>query len=212
MAESSNPKKQRANGVITPPELLVRLKDLNDAEGWREFLGLYQDVVWGFCMKAGLSETDAVDVTQETFVQVARAMQRFKYEPDRASFKTWLLLLARSRIVDHFRRESRSPTRHRRRPGETDGVDELPSPDSVDPLHDWQAARLELVDVAQKRVQRMVAPKQFQIFDLYVNRDWPAEKVAAALGVSKMQVYLARTRVAKLIRAEVAKVVEEEEK
>ncbi|MBC8326029.1 MAG: sigma-70 family RNA polymerase sigma factor [Verrucomicrobia subdivision 3 bacterium] len=210
MAKPKKKRSRRADRVSTPVALLERLRDSEDFEGWREFMELYQEVVWRFCLKAGLEEEDAADVTQETFVQVARAIHRFQYDPDRASFKTWLLLLARSRIIDHFRRDSRQPTRQRAGAGETDAIEQLPDPESIDPLRDWEAAQLDLLDVAQKRVQRTAAPKQFQMFDLYVNRDWPVEKVAAKLGVSKMQVYLARTRVAKLIRAEVAKVIEEE--
>ena len=45
--------------------------------------------------------------------------------------------------------------------------------------------------------------KQFQIFDCYVLKEWPVADVAKTFNVSAGQVYLARHRVAALIKKEV---------
>ena len=44
---------------------------------------------------------------------------------------------------------------------------------------------------------------QYQIFDFYVNKAWPAEKVAKLLGIPVNQVYLAKHRVTEMITQEV---------
>lgn len=44
----------------------------------------------------------------------------------------------------------------------------------------------------------------YQIFDLFVLKDWPAKDVAKTLGVTIAHVYVAKHRIAKLIRKEVA--------
>jgi RNA polymerase sigma-70 factor (ECF subfamily) len=59
------------------------------------------------------------------------------------------------------------------------------------------------LDAAIARVKKKVDPKQFQIFDCYVRKEWPARKVAAQLRVNVGQVYLARHRVSALIKKEV---------
>ncbi len=56
-----------------------------------------------------------------------------------------------------------------------------------------------------ERARSQVPAKQYQIFDLYVVKRWPVEKVAATLGVKPGQVYLAKHRVAAFIKEEVKK-------
>src|SRR5205823_496941 len=56
-----------------------------------------------------------------------------------------------------------------------------------------------VITVAKKKVDH----KQFQMFDCYVRKEWPAQKVADQLGVSVGQVYLARHRVAAVLKKEI---------
>jgi hypothetical protein len=60
-----------------------------------------------------------------------------------------------------------------------------------------------LFEAAIARVKKQIEPKQFQIFDWYVRKEWPAQKVAARLGVNIGQVYLARHRVGALLKKEI---------
>jgi hypothetical protein len=52
-------------------------------------------------------------------------------------------------------------------------------------------------------VKRRLDPQRYQIFDFYVNKEWPPEKVAKAFGITVDQVYLAKHRVTEMIKAEV---------
>ncbi len=45
--------------------------------------------------------------------------------------------------------------------------------------------------------------KQFQIFDLLVQKEWPAADVARSLGVSLANVYVTKHRIAAAIKREV---------
>jgi hypothetical protein len=68
----------------------------------------------------------------------------------------------------------------------------------------WETEWKEnLFEAAIARVKKQIEPKQFQIFDCYVRKEWPAQKVAARLGVNIGQVYLARHRVGALLKREV---------
>ena len=44
----------------TRPSLLVRLKDTEDQQSWQEFNDLYGKLVFGFAIKVGLTETEAL--------------------------------------------------------------------------------------------------------------------------------------------------------
>jgi RNA polymerase sigma-70 factor (ECF subfamily) len=57
--------------------------------------------------------------------------------------------------------------------------------------------------VAIELVKHQVRPKQFQLFDLYAVKGWPLEKVTRTMKVTAMQVYLAKHRVAALLKKEV---------
>ncbi len=51
------------------------------------------------------------------------------------------------------------------------------------------------------RVREKVTPAQLQMFQLSVLRGWEPRRTAQALGVTLMQVYMARHRVGKLMKA-----------
>ena len=61
----------------------------------------FAPILFSFCVRILRDGRDAEDVLQETFVQVWRDARRF--DPDRASLKTWLFTIARSRALDRYR-------------------------------------------------------------------------------------------------------------
>ena len=60
-----------------------------------------------------------------------------------------------------------------------------------------------LMDAAIQRVKRRVSIEQFQMFDLFVLKGWPARDVAKTLSVTIAHVYVAKHRLAKLVKKEV---------
>ena len=52
-------------------------------------------------------------------------------------------------------------------------------------------------------VRRRGDPQRHQVFDFYVNKDWPPGKVADRFGVPVDQVYQIKYRMTEAIRAEV---------
>jgi RNA polymerase sigma factor (sigma-70 family) len=71
-----------------------------------EIAGLYEEEVWrvyGFFGYRVGSRADAEDLTQLTFERALRAWNRF--DPDRASARTWLMSIAGNLLIDHYRRD-----------------------------------------------------------------------------------------------------------
>ena len=66
-----------------------------------------------------------------------------------------------------------------------------------------------LLNAAKQRVKRRVKEEQYQLFDLYVNQQWPVARIRQALGVSATQIYLAKHRITRLLRAEVRRLEKE---
>ncbi len=195
------------NFLNTRRSLLGRLKDWQDDRSWQDFFETYWRLIYATARKEGLSDAEAQEVVQETVLSVARKMKEFKYDPATGSFKGWLKLVTRRRIVDQYRK---------RKPQEvalastsesgtgTHALERVPdaAAEKVDAAWetDWQQ---NLLDRAQEIVRTRVSPRQYQIFDLYVLRQWPSSQVASTLGINSAQVHLAKHRVQALIKKEV---------
>jgi RNA polymerase sigma-70 factor (ECF subfamily) len=190
--------------LVTRRSLVDRLANRSDQRIWQEFFDTYWRLIYGVARKAGLSDAEAQDVVQETIITVSRKIDGLRYDPSIGSFKGWLLHMTRWRIVDQFRK--RAPDMAGEDSSEEDRrtapIDRIADDFDIETV--WETEwRLHLVEAAMDRVRRKVDAKQFQIFDCYVVREWPAQKVAEHLRVNIAQVYLARHRVSALIRQEV---------
>ena len=193
------------DSLATRASLLGRLKNWEDAKSWEEFTQIYSRLIRAVALKAGLSESEAKDVEQETLLCVAKTIHEFESNPTRGTFKSWLLNLTRWRIADQFRRRSPAAASASRSDATATGTstaERVPGPDNLDA--EWEIEwKRNLVETALARVSRKVKPKHLQIFDLYAVRRWPAGKVARELGVSRVQVYLVNHRLTKLMKREV---------
>src|SRR5579862_2463946 len=74
------------------------------------FVRVYEQHVWsvyGFLAYRVRDRDLAEDLTQATFERALRAWSRF--DPRRASERTWLLAIARNLLIDHHRRDRSVP-------------------------------------------------------------------------------------------------------
>ena len=92
------------NDLLTRRTLVNRLKDCEDQASWRQFFETYRRLIFSAARKAGLTESEAEEVVQETVITVARKMNDFQYDPERCSFKGWLLRITQFKIIDQFRK------------------------------------------------------------------------------------------------------------
>ena len=197
----------------TRQSLLSRLREW-DSTGWREFFDTYWRLIYNVARKAGLADAEAQDVVQNTFIYLTRRMPEFHYDPARGSFKSWLRVVTRSRISVHRRQARTQPLIRDPAPGR-DGesvLEEIPDPagDVLDEV--WQREWEEnLVNTALRRLRAKVSARQLLIFHLASVEGLPLTQVAKKLDVSLAQVYLARHRVGKLLKAEVRRFREEAE-
>jgi RNA polymerase sigma-70 factor (ECF subfamily) len=194
----------------TRKSLLTRLKNWDDADGWRQFFETYWRLIYGVARRAGFNDAEAQDIVQDTIIGVARKMKSFSYDPAVGSFKGWLMLNIRSRIADHLRKRNAAG---RVFSGAADESEFAAGAQGIESVADPVAANFEqvyeeqweqnLLDTAVSAVKAQVSVKQFMMFDLYALKQQPMSKVTRALGVNAAQVYLAKHRVSRLIKEEV---------
>lgn len=193
-----------ARTLRTRQSLLERVKDWGDSSSWSDFFDTYSPLLYNVARRAGLSEADADDIVQETLLTVARKIGDFRYDPQKGSFKGWMLQLTRSRIVDRWRRERKhlekssslneeAAWEEQTAAGSSDGFDEIWN-------EQWQR---DLFEAATERVRAKVKPRQYQIFHCLIVKGWTPAAAAKNLRVNLAQVYFARRKVAELVRQEV---------
>ena len=204
MAEATN------ELIPTRATLIQRLKDWQDQPSWQEFFDTYWKLIHGVAIKAGLTEAEAQDVVQETMIAAAKHMPTFEYDPGIGSFKAWLLNMTRWRIIDHVRKRKRQHLNLAAvedMVGGTGAVNRVmdPASQNLDALWDAEWEK-NLLDAALAKIKRQVDPQKYQIFDFYVNKEWPPEKVAATFGVPVDQVYLIKHRLTGMIKDEVKRI------
>ena len=194
--------------LLTRPSLLFRVREWSDSASWEEFHRLYRRLIYGRARRAGLSHADAEDVAQDVFKRVAETIRDFDTDPERGSFRGWLMKLTHWRIADKFkgRPDFSPPTNeaHDHASAVAGLVENVPAP-SVDEDEwdrEWQQ---HLLAAAAERLARQVKPLHFQVFDLYVLQGWPLLRVTKELRVSPASVYVIGHRLKTRLKAEVEK-------
>jgi RNA polymerase sigma factor (sigma-70 family) len=202
----------RDDSIPTRASLLERLKDMGDQTSWNLFHDLYHDLIFSVARRAGLNESEAREVVQETLISVAKKMPGFTYDPAKDSFKGWLLTVVRWRVRDQLakrfdptgQQQSKSSGGHAEPDTRTATIDRVPDPGvpALESIWDeeWES---QLLQAALARIKRQVQPQHYQIYHLHVVLGQPAREVARTLRVNAAQIYLAKHRVGNLLRKEV---------
>jgi len=199
----------------TRKSLIARLDNWEDQRTWDEFYQTYWRLIYSVAIKAGLRPEEAFDCVQDTILSIAKQSKKKLYDPNQGSFKTWLMNMTRWRINDQFRKRKKDTAMaggqwdDDRKTAIIDRIED-PNGDVLSRLWDveWKKG---IADVALARVKAQVSPKQYQIFDYYVVRQWDAGKVQKKLNVSMAQVYLAKHRVGAVLKKELAKLEDQAE-
>ena len=195
----------------TRVSLLGRLKDWGDQESWQDFYDTYHRLIHSVALKAGLTQSEAQDVVQETVLTVAKKIADFRADPALGSFKGWLMVVTRRRIADQFEKRAKAcPPNQSISQGDdesgTSTINRIVEPASLELDTCWEEQwQKHVFEAAVARVKARVSPLQFQMFELYTLREWPLRRVAQTLGVSAASVYLAKHRIAAALKREVAR-------
>lgn len=193
-----------ANSTVGP-SLLERLRT-RDSGAWERLARLYGQTVYGWCRRAGVSETDAADVCQDVFTAVARTIADFRRERPGDSFRGWLWTITRNKVRDHWRRLA---DRAQAAGGTTAQevmrqVPEEATDSEVDADGDLYRRALELIRTEfEERTWRA-------FLMVTMEARLPAD-VAAELGMTPGAVYIAKSRVLKRLREEFGDVLDKTE-
>ena len=196
----------------TRASLLVRLRDGQDHDAWRQFVELYAPVVYAFARRRGLQDADAADLMQDVMRSVARNAPRMEYDPKRGTFRGWLYTVTRNKIYNFLNGQRHRP----RGTGDTDAherLDATPARDDGEgPDADWEKEyQRRLSARAMERVRGEFQPATWQAFWQTAVEGKAAAEVGAGLKMSPGAVYVAKSRVLARLRDEVRRMMEAED-
>lgn len=171
---------------------LLRRCLAGDERAYRELVERYRRQVFSLARRMTGSVEDAEDLTQETFVRMFKALDR--YDPTRP-FAAWLMTIATRLSIDHLRRRKVRPISVTQR--EAGSRDEEYTIEIVDsaPRPDERTAHAE----EEIRVQRLIdslPPHYRAVVLLRHQHDLSYEEIAEALhlplGTVKARIHRAR--------------------
>ena len=187
------------NGMhTTPVTLLDRLRHSPDEAAWRRLVHLYTPLLFSRARRTGKAEHDAADLVQEVLTVLVQTLPQFHYDKQ-GYFRGWLRTITLNKLRDRKRREALVVNVP---------MDEEPvAADEADSF--WEREyRRELTTRALQLMQADFAPTTWKACWEFVAQGRPAADVGRELGISENAVYLAKCRVLRRLRQELAGLVE----
>ncbi len=185
----------------TRQSLLIRIRDTADAVAWGQFVDLYGPLVYRFARRRGLQDADAADLMQDVLGSVARVAGRYRYEPERGSFRGWLFTVARNKLHTFQSRRKRGIGSNA--VGGSEGLAEQVSPGEDeaavwDREYEWQ-----VFSWAAEQVRGEFADSTWRAFWMTAVEGRGAREVSQASELSVGAVYVAKSRVLARIREQI---------
>ncbi|HVK13987.1 MAG TPA: sigma-70 family RNA polymerase sigma factor [Gemmataceae bacterium] len=182
----------------TPASLFDRLRSATDGQAWGRFVRLYTPFLFHWAHRRGLTPEDAADLVQEVFAHLLKALPAFQYDAGR-SFRAWLAVV----VGNKWRELNR-----RKRPLSVPADDLADVAGAADGFAEDEYRRY-VSGRALALIRTEFAPATWKAFWGVVVEGRPAADVAGEFGLTANAVYLARGRVLRRLREELAGLVED---
>jgi RNA polymerase sigma-70 factor (ECF subfamily) len=183
-----------ADAHDTRPSLLEGIRDPGNHDAWERFAAFYQPVICRFASLQGCTGAMCQDVAQETLVDLIRIMPTFRYDRDRGRFRSYLYQIARRRVLQAWRRQSRYVFLE-----PNDLAPHLPVHEDDGGTWDREWHR-QVVLEALERLRECVAATSFEAFHAHMVRGEDVGSVCARLGLKPNAFYQIRHRLCALLR------------
>ena len=182
--------------TTTTTQLLEALFGPGEEAVWREFDARYRPIIFAFARELGVAAEDAADVAQETLTDFLRDYRAGKYDRRRGRLRSWIIGIARHRVLDTLRQRARNQATR----GES-AFDELPDDARLTAIWDAEHERSILERaMTELRERTRTDPKTIRVFELVALEEVPAQTVAEDHGITLAEVYRTKNRVTKRLR------------
>lgn len=190
----------------TRPSLLLRIRDFRDEDAWNQFIELYAPLIYGYLRKRNIQDADAGDLTQDVLSSVTSTANDFTYDPQRGSFRGWLLTVTRNKMLNFV-------SRKKAQAGSGDSgvqraIEEMTAEEDDRSQWDLEYER-RLFEWAAEKARSEFQDSTWQAFWLTAVDNQSASSVAEKLDLSVGAVYVAKSRVTARLRQFIDNIVDE---
>jgi RNA polymerase sigma factor (sigma-70 family) len=184
---------------VTRRSLIVKLHDQADEAAWKEFVTIYEPLIYRIARRKGLQDADARDLSQDVFRAVSQAIGSWDPDPGRGSFRGWLSRIARNMLINFL---TRRPHQFRGSGATSvqDLLEEQAAPDPSATAYFEAEYRKRLFQWAADEIKDEYTPATWAAFWRTAVDGIAPKDVAASLGMSVGAVYIARSRVLSRLR------------
>ena len=178
----------------TRASLLLKLQD-PDSKHWDEFYNMYSGLIFNYALTRGCNENMAKDVMQETLLTVYQYLPDFDYDRKKGQFRSWLLCIVHSRLMDAYRREKKYSNDEA---SQLKAFQEYEAESYEDFTDSWdQEWKKNLFNIALEELKRHVQEDSFEAFRLLALEERPVKEIEEKLGMSANTIYQIRHRLLK---------------
>lgn len=160
----------------TSDTFIARLKD-TDAAAWEQFMNIHGGIVYTRYVEAGIDPVTADELTSDVVCTVYQSIKKF----DAASFRGWLYVHARRRLVDFYRRNKRVKDRA------AGGSDAMMRFEQLEDSREWM--QREETGLAHELFEavcqvQLKSPAEKQVVLDYLTKNCSGGEAARLLGLS----------------------------
>lgn len=188
------------------------LADPANGEAFQRFARKYEPRIRARCIRRGLQDCDADDLTAELLVEFFEgdSLRRFLFA-GKEKFNRWLGVVVKRRVLDFYRRRGRKPDAWSVGNEDAQRAMDRVAGEWVAELADTCSDDLELAAKALDHVEAATDPKHMKAFRMRVFKDRRAADVAEELDMTDVGVWQAQSRINRMLREEFARLKAEQD-
>ena len=189
------------NNETTRSSVIRAVADTENAAAWNRLFDLYAGFVFSIARSKGLNDTDADDIVQMVFSDLARNLPSFKYDREKGHFRPYLVALVKWRVIDRLKAVRRDADL------KADFMEEAKSAATTEDEdfeeREWQSAAME---ETLRRIKPEVRPEHYAAFVASAVEGQDTDVVTKLYGISRDSLYQIRKRLTVKLREKLAEV------
>ena len=189
------------NNETTRSSVIRAVANTENEAAWQRFFDLYAGFVFSIARSKGLNDTDADDIVQMVFSDLARNLPSFKYDREKGRFRPYLAALVKWRVIDRLKAVRRDADL------KADFMEEAKSAATTEDEdfeeREWQSAAME---ETLRRIKPEVRPEHYAAFVASAVEGQDTDVVTKLYGISRDSLYQIRKRLTVKLREKLAEV------
>ena len=187
------------NNETTRSSVIRAVANTENEAAWQRFFDLYAGFVFSIARSKGLNDTDADDIVQMVFADLARNLPSFKYDREKGRFRPYLAALVKWRVIDRLKALRRDADLKEVVKTIGPGDDEFAD-------REWKAVAM---DHALRRIKSSVRPEHYAAFVASTVEGQDTETVMKLYNLSRDNLYQIRKRLSGRLRKVISEVLAE---